>query len=1648
MELLGRDLARRASSRRPNRWAGWLSLLAVAALFALGAPGAWAAGTFPYPDGVNQPESANYKLNPGQTPSNFSDTGAWELTGTPDTSGSDPRQAAVNNQSDQLCGIRGISLADTQITQPAGSCATGPVQTAFQFSTGNPDVHIAVLDSGIEWNDPGVMANEAGKVWLNTGELPAPRNDLSTPLVPLPGGKTCGSGLRPASGGDYNKLGNYYPDGHGGEMGGGYDILGQGMVNVLDWACDSRVAAAFHSARRHGPAGVLTPEDLILAFSDGIDHDRNGYANDIAGWNYVDNNNDPYDDVQYGHGSGEARDSTAQANSSGGTVGTCPNCMVMPLRVGESFVADANRFAEATLYATDMGADVIQEALGTYNAPYFARQAIEYAYNHGTTVIASAADEEAGHHNQPGSLPDTIVVNSVNAPELNGATGASYLQLNGCTNFGPRVDLSVEGSSCSSEATGKSSGVTGLIYSAAENALTGHRISPAADCTRAGNTPVAGTPCIITPNEVRQLLASGNVAGDTTAGQATQSSGTTSADQGAGGQADDVNFATQPETSCSSSPIASCTDPNANTTFNPLDPTQPGGALGPSTFQYPARKGFDEFYGYGRLNAYKSVYAAAGGNIPPEAGITSPDWFNQVDPARSSFNLDGHVDARSGQYTCQVEIAPGVQPNNAPASATPAGDFHQISSSYCDGSSIHSGPYNGLLASVDIANLKSLFPSGNPTSFAGNENGGGANLQDESGRPNTQPYGFTVRVVVTTHGAAVAMTGEDRRQLYLHRDQDMLAGWPKELQSDGDSSPILADIEARDRKDLIVATSDGWIHAYRPDGSEAPGWPVHTDRLPGLHAGAAAFGSGGVGTGHYSAVLGGLAAGDLFHDGSIDVVADDLDGNVYAWNGRGQLIFHAHSNPAYSGAPLDYPSNPTGALDNVRHGPRDRTEGGFLSSPVLANLNGGAGPLDIVVSGEDRHLYAWQPAGHAVPGFPVLVADPNKLTGVDPATNHLTFSTITAKANPGIQEDQGKLIDTPAVAYVNGPDKPPIVYVGSNEEYTQNTGNEGLINASGVTAASLGALGQTGVLTFGNGRVYAIKPTGGPLSCTGGTCSSSAYEPGWPVKIGIIDEGLLPDVGEGINGSPVVAPVTCSSGGAGMKVGVSPDAGPGYILNPDGSSCYGKTGSQYNVLATDESSGNGTKLDTPAFPAVGYPAFGTLDGKTVSMFDQGAGLVRALDVAVNGEQKGGQNFILGWDANSGQFSAGYPAVSNDLGFLTGEVVGDITGQAPAQQVLGGTASLDVQAFNAQGQAATSAWPKLSGDWLVATPMLGSFGTLDYTSSARKDVVTVTRSGTLSVYTTPASACSPSSWPNFHHDIANSGDYTRDAVPPGVPLSLHVSGGRLTFTSPGNDLMCGTPARYEVVSASAPFTADQVPSLRHLSGVPAPVPAGQAATMSLPGDVGGCVGVRAIDPAGNLSPTAVIATRPSVNCGPGVAPSGPPALGSKPTHHGRRCPRATGRLRGTTLGLVRLGMTRARARRAYRLSSDKRRRYQDYFCLAKNDVRVGYASAPQLLRTASRRDRRRLRGRVVSISTANRLYSLHGVRPGTRLRRVRKRLHPSRAFHVGRNFWYFSANGASTGLIRVRRGIIQEIGIAQRSLLRTSRARRIFLRSFS
>ncbi len=172
-------------------------------------------------------------------------------------------------------------------------------------------------------------------------------------------------------------------------------------------------------------------------------------------------------------------------------------------------------------------------------------------------------------------------------------------------------------------------------------------------------------------------------------------------------------------------------------------------------------------------------------------------------------------------------------------------------------------------------------------------------------------------------------------------------------------------------------------------------------------------------------------------------------------------------------------------------------------------------------------------------------------------------------------------------------------------------------------------------------------------------------------------------------------------------------------------------------------------------------------------------------------------------------------------------------------------------------------------------------------------------------------------------------------------------------------------------------------------------------------------------------------------------AGAPATTGKgatvPVPHVARCPAATGKLSSTTLGLVRLGMARAQARHAYTKSSNRGKKYEDFFCLTPIGVRVGYGSAKLPKKYADR---------VIWASTSSAYYTVHGIRVGATVIAAAKVLKLTGPIHVGLNDWYLTANGASTAVFKVRDGIIEEIGIADRSLTKTTTADRTFLKSFS
>jgi hypothetical protein len=277
--------------------------------------------------------------------------------------------------------------------------------------------------------------------------------------------------------------------------------------------------------------------------------------------------------------------------------------------------------------------------------------------------------------------------------------------------------------------------------------------------------------------------------------------------------------------------------------------------------------------------------------------------------------------------------------------------------------------------------------------------------------------------------------------------------------------------------------------------------------------------------------------------------------------------------------------------------------------------------------------------------------------------------------------------------------------------------------------------------------------------------------------------------------------------------------------------------------------------------------------------------------------------------------------------------------------------------------------------------------------------------------------------------ANSAEHTKYLAYPqthAVPGSYDARTGTITLHVPLTDV--GNPADGTRLYSATAFTAT--------SATP------QSATTLF----------NLIDAA---SPFELVIGAPGTGGSPSSATGGG---GSHPgsTHRGRhgtrprrarsRCPVATGRLTRRGIGPFELGMARGRARRLDRHWTSRGRRDMDFYCYRPAGIRAGYPSG-SLLRSVSRAERRRIAGRIILLSTADRRYVLRGVRPGTRLARVQRRLRLRHPYSVGRNRWYLIADGSARGLLKVQHGVIEEVGLVDRRLTATPREIRRFLRAF-
>jgi len=167
----------------------------------------------------------------------------------------------------------------------------------------------------------------------------------------------------------------------------------------------------------------------------GIDDDRNGYVDDIIGWDFLAQANKPWD--LDGHGTVVSGIIAATRNNNIGIAGISEHAQIMVLKAVNNFGSTrASYIAEAIMYAVDNGARVINLSVGGPHSSIIEQAALDYANENNVLVVAAAGNEgvELDDHGPGGS--DTVLT-----------IGATFFDDRAAefSNYGDRIDLVAPG---------------------------------------------------------------------------------------------------------------------------------------------------------------------------------------------------------------------------------------------------------------------------------------------------------------------------------------------------------------------------------------------------------------------------------------------------------------------------------------------------------------------------------------------------------------------------------------------------------------------------------------------------------------------------------------------------------------------------------------------------------------------------------------------------------------------------------------------------------------------------------------------------------------------------------------------------------------------------------------------------------------------------------------------------------------------------------------------------------------------------------------------------------------------------------------------------------------------------------------------------
>lgn len=399
--------------------------------------------------------------------------------------------------------------------------------------------------------------------------------------------------------------------------------------------------------------------------------------------------------------------------------------------------------------------------------------------------------------------------------------------------------------------------------------------------------------------------------------------------------------------------------------------------------------------------------------------------------------------------------------------------------------------------------------------------------------------------------------------------------------------------------------------------------------------------------------------------------------------------------------------------------------------------------------------------------------------------------------------------------------------------------------------------------------VFGTNETSGQYGFLYAYDEAGNLETGWPVQVGPSPSpSAVPLVADGVGTSPVAADV---DGDGTLEIASGVLGSPPLLFDHDGSqfalmnSAAGTPGGAGDD--NDEETPEGGLGDQPSIFYVALGAFADLEGGGLLSYLNGTLGAGILPFAAGAGAIAPFDFHLSaWDAASGAQKPAFPRVLEDWQFFTGPAVADLDGTVDGTpEIVVSSGGHFLHAFNGVTGVEAAGFPKLTGQWVVASPVVG-----DIDDDGALELVLATRLGDLHVWDMPGDACEAGltgnpavQWRKAIHDEWGTGVTGRDTLRPAAIADLAVAGNAdLSFSGVGDDGHCGDSDRYEVRSlagaildpdwsagtpeATLPGGADGAPQALSLGPYPGPT----------------TFMVRAFDSDDNGSATAVVMPEPS------------------------------------------------------------------------------------------------------------------------------------------------------------------------------------------